>query len=223
MKIIDISGSIYNGMWTYGPAYPEFKLTTIGFPYGGEVFPVDVFEGFHAQVGTYIESPSIFIKEGIDKLNDIPPQNFFKVNTYVLQVPLETLAISDGRPFITAEDIKKAETGKIQKGSVILISTGYGRKWTEKDYIEKSWFFKKDALYYLIEKRPYILGGDSPVWENDKKPEGAFERFYKEGILLLAPCINLEKINKFKVKSIILPLKISEASVCPVRAVVIEE
>jgi hypothetical protein len=35
--------------------------------------------------------------------------------------------------------------------------------------------------------------------------------------------INLEKISRFKVKLTVLPLKILEAGVCPVRAVVVEE
>ena len=61
------------------------------------------------------------------------------------------------------------------------------------------------------------------MWENEVHPEGAFERFYKEGILLLAPLINLEKISRFKVKLTVLPLKILGAGVCPVRAVVVEE
>jgi kynurenine formamidase len=222
MKVIDISGPIYNGMWNYSDQYPEFKLATVGFPYGGEVFPVDVFEGFHSQVGTYIESPGIFIEKS-KKLNDIPLQKFYKVDTFILQIPYEALSVNDNRPFITVEDIKKAELEKITEDSVILISCGYGKNWDRRDFLEKSWFFKKEALYYLIEKKPFILGGDSPVWENEKNPEGAFEKFYKSGILLLAPCINLEQIKSFKVKSIILPLKVSEASICPVRAVVLED
>lgn len=222
MKIIDISGPIYNGMWNYSDQYPKFKLTSIGFPYGGEVFPVDVFEGFHAQVGTYIESPGIFIEKGSIKLNGILIEKFYKINTYVFQLKYNALKIKDGRSFVSLEDIKNAEKEKIPKGSAILISTGYGKNWTNKDYIEKSWFFKKEAIYYLIDKKPFILGGDSPVWENDKNPEGTLKKFYKSGILLLAPCINLEQIRLFKVKLIVLPLKVSEAAICPVRAVVLE-
>ncbi len=226
MNVIDISGPVYNGMWNYGSQYPEFKLTSIDFPYGGEVFPVDVFEGFHAQVGTYLESKEIIIENEKRNLNDIPIQKFYKTDTYVLQIPYDSLTVKDGKPFISLEDIKSVEmknASVIPENSLIFISTGYGKNWTKIDYVKKSWFLKKDALYYLIEKKPFVLGVDSPVLKNDINLEKAFERFYRDGILLLAPCINLEKIQKFKVKSLILPLKVSEASICPVRAVILEE
>lgn len=36
-------------------------------------------------------------------------------------------------------------------------------------------------------------------------------------------CVNLEKIKKSKVKLIVLPLKIFDICMCPVRAVVLED
>jgi arylformamidase len=224
MKVTDISGPIYNGMWSYADYYPQFELSAVEFEFGGEKYSVEVFKGMHAQVGTYIESPGIFEGEGKKGgLAAIPVEKLFMLDTYVYQIPHEDLAVKDGRPYIQVEDLVKAEKEEIKKNSAILIGTGYGKNWDKKDYVEKSWFFSKDALYYLIDKKPFLLGGDSPVWENAVNPEGAFERFYKSGILLFSPCINLEKISKFKVKLVALPLKILEASVCPVRAIVVEE
>jgi kynurenine formamidase len=223
VKATDISGKIYNGMWNYGDQYPNFNLTSVGFPYGGEVYPVDVFEGMHAQTGTYIESPGIFIEGKGSKLNDIQIERFYKIDTYILKIDHNNLGIKDNRPYISLDDIKKAEKGNIPQGSAILVGTGYGKNWDKKDYIEKSWFFKKEALYYLIDKHPFLIGGDSPVWENAVHPEGAFERFYQEGIYLLAPCVNLEEIESYRVKLIALPINVTEANICPVRAVVVEE
>lgn len=223
MKVIDISGPIYTGMWSYADYYPKFELSSVEFEFGGEKYSVDVFKGMHAQVGTYVESPGIFEgKKTEGGLNSIPVEKFFMINTFVYKIPHNSLSIKDNRPYITVEDLKRAEAGKVKENSAILVGTGYGINWDKKDYIDKAWFFSRDALYYLIDKKPFLLGGDSPVWENAVNPEGAFERFYKSGILLLAPCINLEKITGFEVKLAVLPLKILKASVCPVRAVVVE-
>ncbi len=225
MKIIDISGSIYTGMWSYADYYPDFKLSSVEFEYGGEKYSVDVFEGMHAQTGTYIESPEVFATSGKGGgLNDeVPVEKLFMIDAYVLQIPHEGLPRRDGRPYVSLEDIKEAEKGPIPKGSAILIGTGYGQNWEKEDYVAKCWYFKKEALYYLIDKKPFLVGGDSPVWENEVHPEGAFERFYQSGILLLAPCINLEGVSSFKVKLTALPLRILKAGVCPVRAVIVEE
>ena len=223
MKVIDISGPIFNGMWSYGEQYPKYKLETIDYPYEKEVYPVDVFEGFHAQTGTYIESPGICKDQKIKKLNDMHLKNFYKIDTFVFQIPYNKLSIKDGKPYISLENIKEAEKQNIPKGSSILISTGYGENWKNDDYLDRTWFFKKEAIYYLIDKKPFLIGGDSPIWENDLNPEGALPRLYEEGILLLAPCVNLEEVEKFKVKLIVLPLKVSEAATCPVRAAIIED
>jgi kynurenine formamidase len=223
VKVIDISGRIYKGMWNYGDQYPNFNLTSVGFPYGGEVYPVDVFEGMHAQTGTYIESPGIYLEGEGRKLNDIPIEKFYRIDTYILKIDHNELGIKDNRPYISVDDVKKAEKGSIPPDSAILVGTGYGKNWDKKDYIERSWFFQREALYYLIDKHPFLIGGDSPVWENDVHPEGAFERFYREGIYLLAPCIKLEEIESYRVKLIVLPINVTEANICPVRAVVVEE
>jgi kynurenine formamidase len=225
MKVIDISGSIYTGMWSYADYYPDFELSSVEFEYGGGKYSVDVFNGMHAQTGTYIESPEVFSASGTSGgLNEVVSvEKLFMIDAYVLKIPHEGLPKRDGRPLISLEDIKKAEKDPIPDGAALLIGTGYGRNWEREDYVAKSWYFKKEALYYIIDKKPFLVGGDSPVWENAVHPENAFERFYKSGILLLAPCVNLEKVSKFKVKLTALPLRVLKAGVCPVRAIVVEE
>jgi kynurenine formamidase len=226
MVVIDISGPIYTGMWSYADYYPDFKLSAVEFEYGGEKYSVDVFEGMHAQTGTYMESPEIFgggAGGAGGGLNDtVPVERLFNIDACVLQMKHEELAVKDGKPFISLDDIRRAEKEPIPEGAAILVGTGYGQNWDRDDYVQKAWFFQKEALYYLIDKKPIIVGGDSPVWENELHPEGAFERFYSAGILLLAPCINLEKITQYRVKLTALPLRIVKAGVCPVRAVVVE-
>jgi len=64
---------------------------------------------------------------------------------------------------------------------------------------------------------------DATDFENWVNPERFFERFFNSNILLMAPCINLEKISRFRVKFIALPLKIKGSAICPTRAVVVEE
>jgi arylformamidase len=224
MKIIDISGPIFTGMWSYADYYPKFELSAVEFEFGGEKYSVEVFKGMHAQVGTYMETPEIMAGSDQHKaLNDIPLEKLFMIDAYVLKIPHESLGIKDGRPFVTLDDIKNAEKYNIPQGSAILVGTGYGKNWNSKDYVEKAWFFKKEALDYITDKNPFLLGGDSPSWENAIHPEGAFGRFYKSGSLLFAPCINLETVNNFKVKLVSLPLKILKSAVCPVRAILIEE
>jgi len=174
--------------------------------------------------GLHIETPATSI--GYDKsypLIDVPIERLVNVDAYVLQIPYDKLPIKDGKPFISLDEIKKAEKEEIPEGAIILIGTGYGKYWDSEDYLSKSWFIKREAMYYIIDKRPLLLGVDATDFENWVNPERFFERFFNSNILLMAPCINLEKIKGFKVKFIALPLKIKGAAICPTRALVIED
>lgn len=227
MRVIDISGPIYSGMWNYneplGSLLGEFKLSSVKFEFSGEEYSVDVFNGMKAQTGTYIESPGQYLEDNKYTVSDIPVQKLFMIDAYVLKIPYEKLGKKDSKRFITLEDIKSAEKENIPEGCAILVGTGYGKYWNRKDFFEKSWFFKAKAMEYIISKKPFLLGADSAEWENPKNPEGIFKKFFPANILILASCINLEKVNKFKVKLSVLPFNVLNSYISPVRAVVVEE
>jgi kynurenine formamidase len=139
-------------------------------------------------------------------------------------MPYEGLKIVDNRPCVFVEDMKKAEKGEIPPGSGIIMSTGYGKNWEKKDYLQKCPYLNKAAMDYLIDKKPFIVAFDTPSAENDVHPENAFERYFNEDILTVTACINLEKITKYNVKLTVLPLRILKVALgCPARAVVIED
>jgi len=223
MKIIDITGPIYNGMWNYpeplGSLLGDFNLSLFEFEFGGEKYSLEAFNGFKAQTGTYMESPGKYLKNKYS-VSDVPVESLFMIDTCVIFIPQDILQEKDGKKFISPEDIRKAEKGEIPEGSAILVGTGYGKDWDRKDFFSGSWFFKREAMEYLISKRPFLIGTDSAEWENPHNPEGIFKLFYPANILILAPCINLECIGEFRVKLTVLPFKISGSYISPVRAVV---
>ncbi|UCB44582.1 MAG: cyclase family protein [Spirochaetota bacterium] len=226
MKVIDISGPIYEGMWNFpdpmGSLLGPFRSSRISFEHSGESYSIDTFDTMKAQTGTYLESPGRYFKNNQYTVNDIPLEKLYMVDTYVYNIPYEDMGIKDGKKFISLEDLEDAESKETPPGSAILVGTGYGKYWDRSDFFERSWFFKKEAMEYLIDKKPLLLGTDSAEWENPRNPEGIFQNFFPANILVLAPCINLEKIRSFRVKLAVLPLKVRGAFICPVRAVVIE-
>jgi len=228
VKILDISGPIYTGMWNYpeplGPMLGVFELKKIDFEFSGEKYSLDAFEGMKAQTGSYIESPGQYLESNDYKVGDIDISDLFMMDAYVIKVPYEGMKRKDGKGFVSLEDIKKAQgSNKIKEGAAILIGTGYGSKnWDKKDFFEGSWFFKKEAMEYLISLKPFLLGTDSGEWENPKNPEGIFKMFYPANILILASCINIEKAENFKVKLTVLPFNVKGSYISPVRAIITE-
>lgn len=227
MRIIDITGPVYTGMWNYseplGSLLGDFRLSELNFEFGGEKYSLGVFNGFKAQTGTYLESPGQYIEDNKYKISDIPIEKLFMMEAHVLKIPYETLGEKDGKKFVSMKDIKKFEKENISEGRAIVIGTGYGKFWNKTDFFHESWFFKMDAMEYLISKKPFLLAADSAEWENPKNPEGIFKKFYHANILILAPCINIEEIEGSIVKLTVFPLKILNSYICPVRALITEQ
>ena len=224
MKVIDISGKIQNGMWNYPAPFPKFDLKPLEkVPWvDGEVY-CEIFEGLHSQTGTYLETPAHFFGNDSSYLiSDIPVEKLINIPCVVFGIdgmnnPVEATPITKEMLISSSKNID------ISKGCALLISTGWGKHWMEKCFLQQSPYFTYEAMLWLISKKPFLLGTDFPRWENIKKSEGFFEAFYRADILMLAPCINLEKVEKSNVKLTVLPLNITGTSCVPCRAVLIED
>lgn len=166
MKIIDITGSIYEGMWNFGFPHGKFRIIELDFDFLSQKYYHQGFEGLVGSTGTYLETNAVLkgYKDGIP-IHKIPLDKLVNLETYVLQIPLNTLESYHERKYISLDDIKKAEKENIPHGVGIIASTGYGRNWHKKDFIEKSPFFKRDALFYLLNKNPVIIASDFPSWK----------------------------------------------------------
>jgi kynurenine formamidase len=221
MNIIDITGSIENGMWNYEYPFPGFNLKKLPKVewLKDDIF-CEIFEGIHSQTGTYIETPAHFF--GNDKcylINDVPLEKLIGINCSILNInkPYDFSA----RTAITVEDLENCPGSScIKENDAIIIGTGWGIHWLEPHYLSGSPYFTYDAMMWLISKKPYLLGSDFPRWENLENMQGFFPEFYKSNILMLAPCINIEKINAEKVKLTALPINIKGTSCVPCRAFV---
>lgn len=225
-NVIDITGIIKEGMWNYDPPFPKFKLMPLPkVPWVDKDVYCEIFEGLHSQTGTYLETPAHYY--GNDKtylLIDVPVEKLINVDCVVLNLDSRKAKNKSGRISITAADLECCKNASyINEGDAILVATGWDKYWMDEKYLNDSPFFTYDAMMWLINKDPFILGSDFARWENLEKPEKFFPEFYKADILMIGPCVDLEKVTKPRVKLTVLPLKIKGTSCTPCRAVIIEE
>jgi arylformamidase len=224
MKTTDITGPIKEGMWDFGFEGGQFKLRKLNYDFMGEEYRHEGLDGLVGSTGTFLETGATAL--GYDKVisvDKIPVEKLINIDAYILQIPYAGLDEKDGRKYITLKDIKAAEKEKIAGNSAILIGTGYGKKWFDKDYMSKSPFFKKDAFDYLLDKNPLIVSSDFPSWENTLDLEGFLPRLYGSGVITLVSVVNLEQIKSYKAKLTVLPIKVIGVCMCPARAVIVEE
>jgi kynurenine formamidase len=129
-----------------------------------------------------------------------------------------------GRRGIKVADLESCFNAKdICEGDDILVGTGWGRYWLHPDNLKYAPYFTREAMDWLLSKKPFILGGDSARWENLEKPEGFFPDFYAANVLMAGPMVDLEKCSAPRCRLTILPAKFPKTSCAPSRALIVEE
>lgn len=216
MRIIDISGPIYTGMWQYCPSYPGATISECERP---GFIPDDMecycqrFE-IGGQTGTYIET-----KAHIDS-----------TATPVVDVPLVELffdavivRLTDKGPLerITRGEIE-ARAPDILEGDAILLRSGWDRNWREPHFVDKSPYLAREAAEWLINRGIVLLGGDFPRFDNVDAPEFPWHAFFEAVRFVLAPVVNLDAVTHDRVKLAAFPMRVEGAASAPCRAAVFE-
>ncbi len=218
MKIIDITGVLYNGMWNYEPPFPELQMRPLPeVEWVKTKVYCDIFDGLHSQSGTYLETPAHLLGDKSYPLESVPLEKLVDIDVQV--VKLSGFEIDGERKPITREMLEACE---LCDGVSILISCDWGKHWRDERYLSASPYFERSAMDYIISKKPFLLGTDFARWENLDKPQGFFADFYAADILMLAPCVNLEKVESKRARLTALPLNIEKTCCAPCRAFIRE-
>ena len=194
MRVIDITGTISNGMWTYGPPWPQARVERICQP---EWVPwhINAWQfTFPGQCGTYLQT-GLHFNDNDRPLIDVPVEELVNRDAVVLRIPGKDAADD----MITPEDLE-ACGADIRPGDAVIVSVGRDAKWNDADYISGSPYYSKAGIEWLLARKPFLIAGDWPKWENVEQPQNVFENFFDEGRLLLAPVVNLGAIKKDRVK-----------------------
>jgi len=215
MKITDVSGSVYAGMWTYGGTYGEVQLA--------EVPQLEVVEhetyswrmAMSVQSGTYLET-SLHVDRAGPALIDIPVEELWMKDCSILRVPKP----ADG--CVQVEDLEACGV-PINKGDAAILATGWDAHWRQDDFITNCPWVSRAAMDWILDHEPAIIGGDVPRFDSWDTPQGFWERFFGQGTLLLAPVVNLAAVTGDRVKLCALPMKIEESCAAPCRVVLVED
>jgi kynurenine formamidase len=223
--ITDLSGTLENGLWGYHElpglekVLPRFQLAT-ATTIAGESFLSSTFSATTVS-GLYLESQAHVI-EGGKTLDAYPPDRFI-VPARILRLPLQ-------RPKALIDaDLMRAHAPKVAKGDALLVSTGWGENWNAPGYVLGCPNMRRSALEWVLEHEISLFGVDIPcieaAWsEDDSGGKGSMLRtLFERDILLLAPLVNLERVQSQSGTLICLPLKLKETSGAPCRALLVEE
>jgi kynurenine formamidase len=227
--LIDLSGPLFEGMWSYNvlpgldTRLPEYEVEQVTW--------VDRtgFESFRfvmsSTTGTYLETSAHVIDRSPDLgghapiLDDLAPADFIWP-AVVCHVPPK-----EARQLIRRAELE-ARCPLIQDGDALLIECGWGDQWRSPNYVSDGPSFHPDCLPWLLDQPFSLLGVDVPCIQSPwPLPDG--EQYdgnmllpvFKRGILLLAPLVNLDKVQVTRGELMVFPLRVEGVSGAPCRAV----
>ena len=217
MRMIDVTGTIHHGMWTYGAPYPEVVVEEIAIP---EWVPYETYSWrfvLGGQTGTYLET-GLHMTRGRPAVIDVPLESLVDRDAVVIKIAGK----EHTNDCITREELAGGGE-EIKRGDCVLLSVGRDARWREADYVTDSPFVCKEAMDWLIDQEPFLIGGDWPRWDSWERPQKFFPRLFDRGILVLGPLVNLGAVKRRRVKLSVFPLKIEATAAAPARAIVMEE
>jgi kynurenine formamidase len=218
LRIIDISGSLEDGMWSYGEPYPTPRITQIPAP-DWLAYPVySQMVSMAVQSATYLETAA-HMDPGRMPINELPLERCFMLDAVALWLP------KAANEAIQADELAQAVAAcniQLNVGEALLIGTGWDRHWHAPDYVTDPPYFAAEAIDWVLERKVSLLSADTPRFDSPHHPQNFFPKFFQHDILLLAPVVNLEQIGNARGKLVALPLKIKDACASPVRALWIE-
>jgi arylformamidase len=222
MNVIDISlqlGSDYKMQTPEGVKNVQLEFEVIkDYPGGMGQYVTAVHMRLHN--GTHVDAPKHFV-EGGASVDQIPLSTF--IGDAVL---FDFTHIGENQP-ITAAEFEKAAAGREIAGKRILLRTNWNRNYGADDYKDRSPFFGKDAVPWILERKPVLVGYDFAHAKDD--PDVPFEAYYlrsflENGICTMGYLRNLDQIDQNKsVLLSALPLAFIDVESSPVRAVVLQD
>jgi len=213
MNVIDLSGPITTGMWSYGPPLPKVEVRQVGDlardGWNGHAL------GLHTLAGTYVEAAD-HLFPGRETVADLPIERFI--------APAVVVQLDEKDPLepVTARELEAATSGD-PRGAALLVATGWDKMWGRSGFVERCPYFLSEAMDWVVKSGASILGVDVPCVQDPRRDDGELNRrFFAAERLLLAPLVNLRQAGSGRYTLVALPLNIPGVCGTPVRAVLIE-
>ncbi|MGD0876629.1 MAG: ribose 5-phosphate isomerase B [Anaerolineales bacterium] len=216
-RLVDLSQLIYPSQEEYrfdAQVYPVSELLPqYHTPVGQWYVMTEVTLWSH--VGTHIESPLHYIKDGPD-VADLPLEQLIGP-----AVVLDFSHKQTNEP-IQLEELREA--GDVQVGDIVILKTGRDRLYRTPQAHDRP-YLAVEATHWLAEdRRIALLGTDASGFEVrgiDTQPN--HQILFERGIPVIEHLTNLSSLTRSRVTLIVLPWKARGLDSCPVRVVAFEE
>lgn len=233
-RLVDLTHD-FSADTVYWPTSETFELVTVfrGQTKGGFYYEANKFSASE-HGGTHIDAPSHFVR-GMTRVDEIPLERLMG-EAVIVDVSVKALTNPDYQ--VSSGDFLawELEHGTIPEGAIVLLRTGYGRHWPDRQKymgttergagaVAKLHFpgLSPEGARWLVENRRISAVGVDTL-SIDYGQSKLFEShriLFKENIPVFENVANLEELPAKGALVIALPMKIKGGSGGPLRIVAI--
>jgi len=216
-RVVDLSHKLCPGREEYkleakryfvDELYPQYKRRPDDWYITSELT-------FSTHVGTHIEVPYHYLKEGKDI-------SAFPIEKLIGEAIVVDFSHKKVREAIDEKDLELYQN-KIKEGDIVLIRTDLSKFYRTSKAHERPYITEK-AINWLIEKRIHCLGVDcTGIEQKGLDYQINHEALFKNDIPLIESLTNLNQLRKDRVLLFVLPVAIKNIEAFPVRVIAIEE
>ncbi|MDO4650138.1 MAG: cyclase family protein [Eubacteriales bacterium] len=222
MKTIDLTSLINEDLWYYGNPYVPYQTEQLAFieknGYNTSKHVLTSHTGTHLECAKHWSNDGEGVNEvSLDKIAGTAKVLHFETN---------------GEAFfcITKEMMEEADAGRLEKGDICILSTGWDAMIKEERYTWESPFITPAAAQYLVERGVKAVALDTPMIGDprdgmDFVPEGTELPdvvLLDAGIPYILALVNTRALPE-KCFFVGAPLKLNGADGSPIRAFAIVE
>jgi len=169
--------------------------------------------------GTHVDAPMHFVPGG-KGIGEFP------LSTFCGPAILVDLTSVGENTAISAGLLEKQVNGRSVEGQRVLLRTDWNAHYGEPDYNERAPYIGPDAVDWLVERKPALVGYDyahSKDAPDSPRTVYALRGFLENDIVTMGYIRNLHRIDPERDLTLVaVPLAFEDVEASPVRAVVIE-
>jgi arylformamidase len=223
-KFVELSGVIEEGLWGYHELpgleniVPRVAIETVATVKEQDFFSSKIVVSTIS--GTYLEAGSHILEKGRNL-------DSYSIEEFIKPVKIVKLPEQPAKSLID-NSMLDAYAPKIDRGDALIIETGWGKMWNKPGYVLQCPNMLKGALEWVLEKDISIFGIDVPCIEaswsegDEEEKGGLLGEMFKQGVLLVAPLINLDRVEADRGTLFCMPLAVKGTSGAPARVLFME-
>jgi len=213
VKILDLSGEIAIGGWTYGSPFPQIEIEQVARigEIGYDAYRIVIAD----HVGTHVDAPSHFFKNALQSC-ELPLDSLIGEAELVdfedKSTPLSC---------ISREELERVGS-RLRPGDIAVVRTGWESHWSRDDYVSGTPFMTNEAAEWLVERKVKLVASDVALFCDPRVSAKELipdKILLRNGIPYINGLVNLGALPKNRFRLIALPLKVKGVTGAPVRVV----